>query len=169
MSQEIWCTFEEGQDLYALVWRKTDKKVYDAVAGSNTFDTYTDADIDDYDVVVPNEADSDYYGVDFPAGIAAGIYRVQIFWQVGGAIDADADEGLFQGEIEWDGTAEVTASAIVVDLSGIETKIDTVDGNVDLVLVAQTRVHNVVDEREDGDGGQVLLSTGVLTTGRADC
>lgn len=154
MANEIWCTFEEGQTLYALIFRKTDDKVYDVVAGSDTFDTYTDDDIDTYDLVLANLADSDYYSVDFPSGISAGTYRVQYMWQLGGSIDADADEGVFQGEIDWDGTAEITPSTI-------NTKIDTLDTNVDLVLVEQQRVNNVYDERDEvpaGDGVETLIT-----------
>ena len=54
LSNEIWHSFEEGETLYALIWRQTDDKVYDAVAGSDTFDVYRDADIDDYDVALTN-------------------------------------------------------------------------------------------------------------------
>jgi len=107
MANEIWTSQDEAETLYALVWRQTDDKVYDAVAGSNTFDTYTDADIDDYDIPLTNHADSDYHSADFPSDITAGIYRVQIFEQAGGTIDADADVAIAQGEIYWDGSAEI--------------------------------------------------------------
>lgn len=156
MANEIWNSFEEGKTLYALIWRKTDDKVYDVVAGSDTFDTYADADIDTYDVVLANLDDSDYYSVDFPSGISAGTYRVQILWQIGGSIDADADEVIAHGEIDWDGTAEITPSTI-------NTKIDTLDTNVDLVLVEQQRVNNVYDETGEavgavGDGVESLIT-----------
>ena len=107
MPNEIWHSADETWTLYALIWRKTDDKVYDAVAAANTFDTYTDADILDYDVPLTNQADSDYHSVDFPGDITAGVYRVQVFLQVGGAIDADLDLAVAQGEIYWDGSAEI--------------------------------------------------------------
>ncbi len=108
MANEIWHSRDEADTLYALIWRKTDDKVYDAAAASNTFDTYTDADILDYDVPLTNHADSDYHSADFPSDIAAGVYRVQILKQDGGAIDADADRVVGQGEMNWDGSAEIT-------------------------------------------------------------
>jgi len=102
MANEIWHNFDEAETLYALIYRKTDDKVYDQVAGENTFDTYTDADILTYDVPLTNHADSDYHSVDFPTDIASGAYRVAIMWRIGGAIDADIDEAVAQGEIYWD-------------------------------------------------------------------
>jgi len=121
MANEIWHTYEEGLTLYALIWRKTDDKIYDVVAGSDTFDTYTDADIDTYDLVLANAADSDYYSVDFPSGISAGVYRVQVMRQIGGSIDADDDTGVAQGEIYWDGTNEITLSTIVGSIGQVHT------------------------------------------------
>jgi len=118
VSNEIYHSYEEANILYALVWRKTDDAVYDVVAASDTFVTYTDTDIDRYDLVMTNQADSDYYSVDFPVDISAGVYRVQILLQNGASIDADADVVIAHGEIHWDGTAEIT-------LSTIDTSIDT--------------------------------------------
>jgi len=118
MANEIWHSYGEEYTLYALIWRQTDDKVYDAVAAANTFDTYTDADIDDYDVPLTNHADSDYHSVDFPASITAGIYYVQIFHQIG-AIDADADVPVGQGVIDWSGSAEI-------NLTSLDTLIDLI-------------------------------------------
>ncbi len=112
MANEIWNSFEEGNTLYALIWRKSDDKVYDVVAGSNTFEVYVEANIDNYDTVLTNQGDgvggfSNYYTADFPSDITAGVYRVQIYQQVGGSISADDDIEIAQGEIYWDGTAEI--------------------------------------------------------------
>lgn len=41
---------------------------------------------------------------------------------------------------------EVSASSITADLADIETKIDTIDTNVDLLIVEQQRVENVYDQ-----------------------
>ena len=137
MPNEIWHSADETWTLYALIWRQTDDKVYDAVAAANTFDTYTDADILDYDVPLANHADSDYHSVDFPGDITAGVYRVQVFLQVGGAIDADLDLAVAQGEIYWDGSAEINIftldTSINDDIIGadgdtLETLSDQLDG-----------------------------------------
>ena len=118
MANEIWHSYDEAGTLYALIWRQTDDKVYDAVAAANTFDTYTDADIDDYDVQMTNHADSDYHSVDFPSDITVGIYRVQVMVEATpGSRHADNDMPVAQGEIYWDGSAEL-------NMSSLDTKID---------------------------------------------
>ena len=124
MANEIWHSYGEEYTLYALIWRQTDDKVYDAAA--DTFDTYTDADIDTYDVPLENLADSDYHSVDFPSSISAGVYRVQIFHQIG-AIDADVDVAVAQGEIYWDGSAEI-------NLTSLDTLIDVITANTAKVV-----------------------------------
>ena len=106
MANEIWHSFDEAETLYALIWRKTDDKIWNNTDG--TFDTYTDADIDKYDIPLANQVDSDYHSVDFPSAIAEGTYRVQIMLIDGGAIDADADFAVAQGEIYWAGNSEIT-------------------------------------------------------------
>ncbi len=54
-----------------------------------------------------NIADSNYYTVNFPTDITTGVYRIQIFLQAGGSAHADNDTEIAQGEIYWDGTAEI--------------------------------------------------------------
>lgn len=105
MSNEIWHSADESWTLYALVWRQTDDKVWNDT--DSQFDTYTDADILKYDIPLTNQVDSDYHSADFPSAISEGVYRAQVFRQVGGAIDADADLAIAQGEIYWDGSAEI--------------------------------------------------------------
>lgn len=113
MANELWHSFEEGEVLYALIWRKSDDKVWNNT--DSQFDTYTDADIDKYDVVLANQVDSDYYSANFPAAITdttQQAYRVQIMHQTGGSIDADADRAVAQAEIHWNGVSEVDIGTI---------------------------------------------------------
>jgi hypothetical protein len=119
MANEIWKSYDEAYTLYALIWRQTDDKVYDAAAGSDTFDTYTDADIADYSIALENIVDSDYHSVDFPSDISAGIYRVQVFHQIGGAEDADDDIVIGEGEIYWDGDKELNEYTITIAFDNI--------------------------------------------------
>jgi len=135
MSNEIYHSYDEGATLYALIWRKSDDKVYDVE--NDAFDTYTDADIDDYNIDLANIVDSDYYSVDFPAAITtAGIYRVQVMLQASGAIDADDDVAIAQGEICWDGTEEITLSmltdrqSLVYNEYDERTSVDTTEEEV---------------------------------------
>ena len=113
MSNEIWHSYDEGNTLYALIWRKADDLVWNNT--DSQFDTYTDTDIDKYDVVLANQVDSDYYSVDFPSAITSTTqqaYRVQIMLQVAGSIHADNDIPIAQGEIFWNGVSEVDVGTI---------------------------------------------------------
>jgi len=163
MANEIWHSYDEAYTLYALIWRQTDDKVYDAVAAADTFDTYTDADIDDYDIPLTNHVDSDYHSVDFPADISAGIYRVQVFHQIG-AIDADVDVAVGQGEIYWDGTAEMNPTTLDTLIDLIVAKLpdnyimgssDTEDHDdeIDAIIANLGQVHTIEDESPGGSGG----------------
>ena len=90
---------------------------------NSVFETYTDDKIDEYDVVLANQVDSDYYSVDFPSAITDAqiqAYRVQIMKQVGGIIDADANFGIAQGEIQWNGSKEVDLSVIFITDRAVE-------------------------------------------------
>ncbi len=155
MANEIYHSADEARVLYALIWRKTDDKVYDRVAAANTFDTYTDADIATYNVELANQADSDYHSVDFPTGIAEGVYRIQIMQQDSDTTDtphADNDVAIGQGEIYWDGAAEIDLSTITVDTGSIEAKIDTMDALIDQLVEGQGITHDVypvVEEPEE--------------------
>ena len=125
MPNEIYNSFEEGNVLYALIWRKSDDKVWNNT--DSQFDTYTDVDIDKYDVVLANQVDSDYYSVDFPAAItdsATQTYRVQVMLQAGGSIDADLDTAIAQGEIYWDGTSEVDIGTIAITNNTVQSIYD---------------------------------------------
>jgi ribosome-associated translation inhibitor RaiA len=125
LANEIYATFEEGNTLYALIWRKSDNKVWNDTEGQ--FDIYTDVDIDKYDVVLVNQADSDYYSIDFPVAITdEDAYRVQIMLQEG-AIDADDDTGLFQGEIQWNGESEDTSSSLSFQLDKLSRQLSRVN------------------------------------------
>ena len=106
MSNEIWHSYAEEDTLYALIWRKVDDYIWDNT-GSAFVTPHTDANIDRYDVLLTNHADSDYHSVDFPSAIASGVYRVQIMLIVGVGMDADVDLAVAQGEIAWDGSAEI--------------------------------------------------------------
>lgn len=67
----------------------------------------------DYDVALTEEDASGHYKGDFASGgsIAAGVYQVVVYLQAG-VNPADADVALAQGEIDWDGSAEITLSII---------------------------------------------------------
>ena len=148
MANEIWHSYEEGNTLYALIWRKTDDKVYDQVAAANTFDTYTDAGILTYDLPLENLDDSNYYSIDFPGDIAAGVYRVQIFLQAGGSAHADNDMEIAQGEIYWDGDAEINIytldTSINDDIIGVDgDTLESLSDQLDEIATEENKTLNV--------------------------
>ncbi len=106
MANEIWHNFSDSDNLYAFIYRRSDDKVYDVVAGSNTFDTWADGDRGDYDLKLATKS-GDRHSVDFPSGISAGVYDVVIrLYQVEDAPALD-DSDVAQGVMYWDGTAEL--------------------------------------------------------------
>ncbi len=154
MANAIWHTFEEGNTLYALIWRQTDDKVWNNT--DSQFDVYTDADIDKYDVVLANQVDSDYYSVDFPSAIGAGVYRVQVMKQAGGSINADDDIGIAQGEIYWSGSAEFNPftlnTQIEDDVIGEDgDTLESLSDQMDVLSAQGSRVLNRYPTRSNPD------------------
>ena len=172
MSNEIWHSYQNGSTLYALIWRQTDDKVYDAVAAADTFDVYADADIATYDVPLTEAGTTgDYYSVDFPAGISAGVYRVQIFYQPG-VIDVDADRLIAQGEIYWDGTAEINIYTSSADVDLIIAKLPddyimgssvttSMDDEINAIVANLGQVHTTEDESPGGGSGGASTTSGI--------
>ncbi len=157
MANEIYHNFDEGNTLYAFIRRKTDDKIYDVAAGGDNFVTWEgDGSVGDYDLPLADH-DGDYYSVDFPSGISAGVYRVTVFQQAAGAPHADNDFSIAQGEIYWDGTAEIDIYTGSLDLTDIEDKIDVIDANVDDLIVDQNKVLNVIDETEPEPSLQITV------------
>lgn len=110
MANEIWWNTDEGQTLYAIIHAKSDDTVN--IIGGNTFEAWVDANIDTYDLAMTDH-DGDYYSVDFPTTITtAGVYRITIFKQAAASPHVDNDLSLAQGEIYWDGIAEIDTSII---------------------------------------------------------
>ena len=144
MANEIWTNYPESNTLYAIVHKKTNDEVLDFDGGTNAWEAWNDAGIDDYDIPMTDH-DGDYYSVDFPAQVVtAGIYRVTIFNQVGVDPDADDDTSIAQGEIHWDGSAEMDTStldalidAILLDTgTTIPATITTAQADLDIITGA---------------------------------
>ena len=106
MANEIKAKFTvNANDLYACVFNSS-KQVYDVV-GAN-WETWDDAQIDNYDIALSENGGGGLYFADFPA-VATGTYSVVVYK---GAKIA-TDEVIGSGEITWDGTAEVIYSGSV--------------------------------------------------------
>lgn len=136
MANEIWHNYSDSDTLYAFVYRRSDDKVYDVVAGSNTFDTWVDGDRGDYDLKLAT-TNGDRHSVDFPSGISAGVYDVVIRkYQV---VDTPAldDLDVAQGVMYWDGSAEVN----------IFTALESLSDQMDVLSSQGGKILNVYDDR----------------------
>ena len=124
MANEIYAKYSSGNNLDAYIFRKTDDKVFDQSDGAETFETWVDGNVLNYDNPMTDQGDG-FYSVDFPSIITTeGEYRVVVKLR-SGANAAVGDTGLFQGDIQWGGTTEVTllslsiGNARVVNVYGI--------------------------------------------------
>ena len=139
MANEIWTTYQSGFNLYAIVRRQSDDTVN--VAGTDTFETWADGNILNYDVPMADNGGG-YYTVDFPATILnvdQETYRVDIYLQPG-ANPVITDFAISQGEVIWAdgeeidlGTINITNQTVTniyeeeVDLPGVQVINETIN------------------------------------------
>jgi len=79
----------------------------------------------DYDEAMTEEDACGHYKGSMAAGIGAGVYQICVYLQAG-ANPANSDVALAQGEIYWDGTAEI-------NLSTLETLVTTAQADLDII------------------------------------
>ena len=121
-------------------------------------------DADDYDVTMTETTigSSRHYEGDFDASanIGAGVYQVTVYRQAGGS-PADTDKAVAQGEIYWDGTAEVNLYTIYVDTNEIQGKLpddfimgssvtDSMDDEINAAVGDLGQVRTIEDESPGG-------------------
>lgn len=116
MSKEILIPLQSGSTLDLFLRHPTDVKVRDVVAGA--WDTWDDADVDDYNIAVTDEG-GNLYSADMPSGIASNIipYPITITLRAGGAEGSVAvtDALVASGTLKWNGTSR---AEIKLDASG---------------------------------------------------
>jgi len=123
MANEI--TWDTVTGLTLNVYRfKTNDNVFLANPATDEVWGTDGRDASDYAVPMSESGTSGHYSVDFNDGgaIAAGVYRIVIALQAG-VNPANDDRKIARGEIDWDGTAEITPSVI-------DTVVDTIAGDV---------------------------------------
>lgn len=132
MSKEIYQAWTAAGTLYALVRRPSDNYVWDPSIATPAFVAWNDANVTNYDI--PMTATGRVHLADFPVLIvAAGTYDVFILLQAG-ASPAITDTFISQGQICWDGTAEIVIS--------------TIDTNVDYLISSEGKVDNISVQEE---------------------
>jgi len=166
MANEIQFSHALNKTLWAAVF-KNDSGTYKVnVTGSDAWEAWNDANVATYDISLSEGAGGGTYSGTFPVSgtIAAGVYHVTIYE---GSVAA-TDTPVGSGELCWDGTAEITRSAL-------DTLIDTVKAETALI-VADT---DVIDDATSGlvkiasDVAAVLVDTNttipaMITTAQND-
>jgi len=112
LANEIYHNYPSGS-LDAYVFKKSDDKVFDQSDGGDTFETWNDANVLNYDIPMTDIGDGNYT-VDFPAVITNTTqqsYRIVIKVRAG-ANAAVGDKAIAQGEIVWNGTSEIDVGTI---------------------------------------------------------
>lgn len=114
----------------------------------------------DYDEAMTEEDACGHYKGSMAAGVGAGVYQIVVYQQAG-ASPATGDKALAQGEIYWDGAAEINPSTLHGELDAIEGKIDVIDANVDTVVANSGKV--VYGSVTDTGGIPRAIQTGSVT------
>jgi hypothetical protein len=117
MTEEVKHNHVTGKTLYFCRFIQSNSNVMLANPATNEVWGTGGRDADDYDVQMSEEGGSGHYTGDFASGgaIAAGTYTIAVYNQAG-ASPADSDVVIAQGEIYWDGTAEINLYTMDADL-----------------------------------------------------
>jgi hypothetical protein len=132
VAKEIYQAWTAAGTLYALVRRPADNYVWDPSIATPAFVAWNNANVTNYDI--PMTATGRVHLADFPVLIVtAGIYDVFVMLQAGASPEI-TDTFISQGQIAWDGTAEITISIV--------------DTNVDSLITARGIINNVSIQQE---------------------
>lgn len=140
MANEIHVDTDRNLTLYACRFQP-DGDVFLTNGASDEVWGTGGRDADDYDVTMTEtaaNASGHYVGTFDDGTIAAGTYKVAVYIQ-GGANPADTDDVFAQGEIIWDGSAEVPIAS-QDDVTGAHV---TTDALITAQVAAQ---HTIYDE-----------------------
>ncbi|MCP5006513.1 MAG: hypothetical protein GY941_21625 [Planctomycetes bacterium] len=133
MADEITHNTITGLALYACRFNTNGTVFLTDGSASETWGT-AGRDADDYDVAMVEEASSGHYKADFDTlgNIAEDTYKVVVYRRLTGTA-ADSDPPIAQGELYWDGSAEIN--------------LYTIDADINTLIASRLNVLNVYDER----------------------
>ena len=147
MSNEIWNNFVSGNNLDAYVFKKTNDQVFDQSDGGDMFEVWVDGNVLNYDIPMTDQGGG-HYTVDFPSVITtSGVYRIVIALRAGGSA-AVSDFRIAQGEMYWDGTAEIdifTLDTIINDdvIGEDGDTLESLSDQMDVLSAQKSQVLNV--------------------------
>jgi hypothetical protein len=138
MAYEIQADHASGSTLYAVIRSRAGQVWH---PGGQAFEDWglEGRTAQDYDVPLVDKAGSCYVA-DFPAGIPAGHYGVQIFLQAG-AVPTETDTLVSSRQIIWTGTGELTAAKLLANKAFHDTiaaTVDFYDDDGQTILLTQT-------------------------------
>ena len=118
MSNELSVTYVGSNTTYTIIRRMSDGKVWDAVA--ETWDTWSDADIGDYDIPL-SSLGGDLYAGDAPDDLANGVEYRFVFYERAGASPSLTDLLIGSEEGNWSGTdlVETTTTTQIVEAADV--------------------------------------------------
>ena len=168
MAEEIKKNYVTGLTLYFCRFIQSNSNVMLSNPATNEVWGTGGRTADNYHVDMTEEGDSGHYTGTFNTGgaIAAGVYHVVVYYQTGvNPADSPTDVAIGEGEIYWDGTAEINiytlsesdVAAIVAKLpddyimgSSVTT---SMDDEINAIKANLGQVHTVDDESPGAGGG----------------
>jgi len=150
MSNEITHNYTTGLNLYFCCFQQDGDVFLTGGASDEVWGTGGHT-ADAYDEAMTEEASSGHYKGSIAAGVGAGVYQIAVYLRAG-ANPADADIVIAQGEIYWDGTAEINLHTMTgADGDTLETLSDQIDDaqtDIDTIVANTGKVVNVYPDGE---------------------
>ena len=149
MANEVFHNYATGNTLYFCAFQLDGDVFLTGGASDETWGTGGN-DADFYDETMTEDGVGGHYVGSFSSSIAAGVYRVTVFLRAGGS-PADSDFAIAQGEIHWDGTAEINVSTIDTtiedDVIGADgDTLESLSDQMDVLSAQKSQVLNVYDK-----------------------
>lgn len=135
MSNEFNPRFLSGKTLYAQLRRATDGQIW---TGS-TWELPTAADWASYALAMTEASTTGYYYGSMPGSLAAGLYGVAYFMQVGGS-PATTDPLVCGQSLDWSGTADTPVFSMYALINTLAGKPITYTGPINPVTGAVTLI-----------------------------
>ncbi len=123
MAEEVFANFTTGSTLYFCAFQ-LDGNVFLSGGASDEVWGTGGRDADNYDETMTEDGSGGHFIGTFDTSIVAGVYRVTVFVQTGGS-PVDSDVPISQGEIYWNGVAEVNPLTLSTQGSRVLNKYPT--------------------------------------------